>query len=325
MPVDQIQGNVNACASLMGSMSCESNQMNQMPSLQQLVSSIVQQALGSYFGQGSMGSSPYGGMGSSPYCGVGSSPYCGVGSSPYGGVGSSPYGGMGSSPYGGVGSSPYDGMGSSPYCGVGSSPYGGAGSSPYGGAGSSPYGGMTLSPCRGGTSHPPHRNVGVTANGNDLNVSMGRTTLSTSKSNSGLSINTTTRDGHQISMSSTGDPHATLSVDGKQIAAGTYKNPLTLDDGKEKITMIPDAQNGAAAPYLNEAVIQQADGSMYKLKNLGQSTSSKPTEQEVTNPFERARLQGIINNSQTLAYAGNGQVIDSGTGQSVTNDSINGH
>ncbi|CAB3756814.1 hypothetical protein [Paraburkholderia solisilvae] len=177
----------------------------------------------------------------------------------------------------------------------------------------------------GQTSHLP---MSVTSKGDDLNVRMGNnTTLETKKSDSDLFINTKTKDGHDVSISSKGDPHASLSVDGKQIATGDYKDPFRVQVDGNNITMIPEAKknNNGPAPYLDKAVIQQKDGSMYVMDHLSQADkSSKPTYREVTNGSEKSQYQQIANNAHTATYS-NGQMIDSTTHKPITNADINAH
>jgi hypothetical protein len=175
------------------------------------------------------------------------------------------------------------------------------------------------------TAHVP---MSVTSNGNDLNVRMGNdTTLNTKKSDSDLFLNTKTKDGHDVSISSTGDPHASLSIDGKQIAKGDYKDPFRVKVDDKDITMIPEEKknNNGPAPYLDKAVIQQKDGSMYVMEHLSQADkSSNPTYREVTDSGERAALNSIATNAHTATYQ-NGQMIDSTTRKPITNADINAH
>ncbi|CAB3767916.1 hypothetical protein [Paraburkholderia humisilvae] len=175
------------------------------------------------------------------------------------------------------------------------------------------------------TSHLP---MSVTSKGNDLNVRMGNNaTLDTKKSDSDLIINTKTKDGHDISISSKGDPHASLSIDGKEVAKGDYKDPFRVQAGDTDVTMIPEVKksNNGPAPYLDKAVIQQKDGSMYVMEHLSQTDkSSNPTYREVTDAGEQSELRNIANNAHTATYS-NGQMIDSTTHKAITNADINAH
>jgi hypothetical protein len=178
------------------------------------------------------------------------------------------------------------------------------------------------------SKYTPHVPMTVNAKGNDLDVRMGNDTkLETKKSDSDLFINTKTKDGHDVSISSKGDPHASFSIDGKEVAKGDYKDPFRVKVDDKDITMIPETKqnNNGPAPYLDKAVIQQKDGSMYVMEHLSQADkSSNPTYREVTDAGERKALSDVANKAHTATYE-NGKMIDSTTGKQMTNADINAH